>query len=262
MLKIMFLGEIVGLSTVKQISKKMDTIIKKYKINFALANADGASDGYGILRSTAFSLHKSGIKAITSGNFIFNKKDVRELLKLNFVLRPFNIPNSLGGQGYSILRISENVKIGVINLLGRINFNKIYSMDPFYSVNKILEKLNKETNIIIVDFHGGATSEIQAMYWHLAGRVSLIAGSHLRVLTSDNKILKNKTAVISGLGFCGGYWSIDGFEPSIEVNKIKYGQFKYSKVVEESVCLQGVIVEIDEETGAAQSIELLNEKIS
>ena len=95
MLKVMFLGEIVGLSTVKQINKKLDNIINKYKINFTLANADGASDGYGILRSTAFNLHKSGIKAITSGNFIFNKKDARELLKLNFVLRPFNIPNAL-----------------------------------------------------------------------------------------------------------------------------------------------------------------------
>ena len=100
------------------------------------------------------------------------------------------------------------------------------------------------------------------MHWYLAGKVSLIVGSHLRVLTGDNKILENKTAVISGIGYCGGYKSIGGLKPSIEIDKIRYGQFKYSKVVEDLICLQGVIVEIDEETGYAKNIELLNEKIS
>ncbi len=262
MLRIMFLGEIIGLPTVKQITKNIDQIIQKNNIDFTLANADGASDGYGILRNTALNLHKSGINAITSGDYVFNKKDVRELLKLNFVIRPYNLPNSLGGQGYSIFKVNEKISIGIINLLGRINFNRIYSLDPFFSVNKILEKMQNEANIIIVDFHGGATSEIQAMHWHLAGKVSLVVGSHLRVLTSDYKILNDKTAVISGVGFCGGQRSIGGLLPEIEINKIKYGQFKYSKVVEESICLQGVIVDIDEVTGSAINIELLNEIIS
>jgi len=262
MIRIMFLGEVVGLSTVKQISKKLNEVIKKHKVDFTIANCDGASDGYGILKSTAYNLHDSGIKVITTGDYIFNKKDAKELLKLDFVLRPFNIPNALGGQGYSIFKINEKTKIGVISLLGRINFNKIYAMDPFYSVNKTLEKIYDEANIIVVDFHGGATSEIQAMHWYLAGKVSLVVGSHLRVLTSDNKIINNKTAVISGIGFCGGYWSIGGLYPEIEINKIKYGQFKYSKVEDTLIYLQGVLVDVEEETGEAKKIELLNERIS
>lgn len=262
MLKVMFLGEVVGLSTVKQISKKLNEVIKKYKVDFTIANCDGASDGYGILRSTAYNLHDSGIRILTSGDFVFNKKDVKELLRLDFFLRPFNIPNFLGGQGYSIYKLNEKTKIGIINLLGRINFNKIYAMDPFYSVNKTLEKIYNETNIIIVDFHGGATSEIQAMHWYLGGKVSLVVGSHLRVLTSDNKIINDKTAVITGIGFCGGYWSIGGLHPDIEINKIKYGQFQYSKIADTFICLQGVLVDIDEDTGEAKKIELLNEKIS
>ena len=178
------------------------------------------------------------------------------------MLRPYNLPGIFGGKGASIFRINDNIQIGIINILGRTNFNKIFPMDPFYTVDKAIEKLSKATSIIIVDFHGGTTSEIQAMHWYLASRVSLVVGSHLRILTSDNRIINNKTAVITGIGYCGGYFSIGGLSPDIEIQKIKYGQFIYSKIVKESICLQGVIVEIDEESGRAKSIELFKEKIS
>ena len=262
MLRILFLGEIIGIPTVKEIEKKLNEIIEENKIDFTIANGDGASNGYGILKKSAYALYNGGINAVTCGDYVFNKKDAIELLKAPFLLRPYNLTNSLGGKGSSLFKINENIKIGIINLLGRANFNKILSTDPFFSVNKAIEKLNEETNIIIVDFHGGTTSEIQAMQWHLAGRVSLVVGSHLRVLTADNRIIKDKTAVVTGIGYCGGYWSIHGLLPEIEINKIKNGQFEYSKVVKDFICLQGVLVEIDEESGNAKSIELFKEKIS
>jgi 2',3'-cyclic-nucleotide 2'-phosphodiesterase len=260
MVKVLFLGEIVGIPTINIIKKSLKELIAKYKIDLTIANGDGASDGYGILKNSAFQLNKSGIDIITSGDYVYNKKDARDMLSLGFFLKPYNLPQYFGGNGYSIIRVKE-VEIGIINILGRIHFNKIFASCPFYSVTKAIEKLKEKTKIIIVDFHGGATSEVQAMHWHLAGKASLVVGSHLRVLTTDNRIIANKTAVITGAGFCGAKQSVGGLEPFIEINKFRTGQYFYSKIGKENIRFQGVIAEIDEASGDAKKIEILNENI-
>ncbi|HOJ63241.1 MAG TPA: TIGR00282 family metallophosphoesterase [Spirochaetota bacterium] len=262
MIKILFLGEIIGIPTVKEIRKKLKDIKRENNIDFVIANADGASDGYGLLSDTVFQLHNAGIDVLTSGDMIFNKKDIKETLsKVGFLLRPYNLPSSLPGRGYSIYKIKEDIHIAVLNLLGRINFNKIFANDPFFSVDRALEKIKETTNIIIVDFHGGTTSEIQCMHWHLENKASLVIGTNLRVLTSDNRILNQYTGVITGAGFCGGKISIFGLSPETEIKKIKTGQFLYSKIVSENIQLQGVIAEIEEDTGKAVSIELFKKDL-
>lgn len=261
MVKILFLGEIIGIPTVKEVTKNLSMIIDKYHIDTIIANADGGSDGYGLLSKTAYMLHKFGVDIITTGDLVYNKKDVKTLLKFPFLLRPFNIPSSHGGRGSGIFTINHGIKVGVISILGRVNFNKLFAADPFYSVDKALEKFPEKPDITIVDFHGGTTSEVQAMQWHLAGRVSMIVGSHLRILTTDHRIANEKTAIITGLGFCGGKYSIGGLTPDIEIRKIKNGQFLYSKIDRDNLQVQGVIAEFDEQTGAATDIQLLNEAI-
>jgi 2',3'-cyclic-nucleotide 2'-phosphodiesterase len=261
MLKVLFLGEIVGMPAISFIKKNLPLITEKYKIDFTIANGDGASDGYGILKNSAYQLNKAGINILTTGDFVFNKKDAHELLSFPFVLKPYNLPQAFGGNGYTVVKVKD-FSIGIINILGRINFSKVFASCPFYSVGKAVEKIKEKTNIIIVDFHGGATSEIQAMQWHLAGKVSIVAGTNLRVLTSDARIIEDKTAIITGLGFCGGEKSVAGFEPEIEISKIKTGQFFYSKAASQDIRLQGIIVEIDEATGAAKKIELFNSNSS
>ena len=154
--------------------------------------------------------------------------------------------------------MQNGTQLAIISLLGRTNFNKIFPNDPFFTVDKLLEKVKEVTNNIVVDFHGGTTSEIQSMQWYLAGKVSFVAGTHLRVLTSDNRIIEDGTAVITGTGFCGGHYSVSGLSPETEIKKIKTGQFVYSKVSDEKITIQGTIVEIDETTGKATSIELFN----
>lgn len=262
MVKILLLGEIIGIPTIKEIQKNLSKIKDKYKIDFIIANADGASDGYGILKNSAIQLYKSGIDILTSGDYVFNKKDARELLKLPFLLRPYNLPNAMGGKGYIIYDFNDNIKIAIINILGRTNFLKIFPVDPFHTITKILEKISDSVKIIIVDFHGGTTSEIQAMHWFLAGKVSLIAGTHLRIITSDYRIINNKTAIITGAGYCGSKQSIGGLRPEIEINKIKNGQFEYSKVDNEEVQIQGIIADIDEESGNAVSVDLIKEDLN
>ncbi len=261
-IRVLFLGEVIGIPTVKAMNGKLNDIKKKYNIDFTIANCDGSSDGYGLLRNTAYELNQNGINAITTGECVFNKKDVRDLLKIPFLLKPYNLPNALGGKGYYIFTINDSVKIGIINILGRTNFTKVFPMDPFYSSIKAIEKVEEDAKIIIVDFHSATTSEIQAMQWYLAGKVSLVVGTHMRVPTSDYRIINNKTAVITCNGFCGGYYGIGGLEKEIEIKKIKNGIFSYSKIERNNIVLQGIIVEIDEVSGDSKSIDLIQEKIS
>ena len=262
MIKVLFLGEIIGIPTVKLLKKNLKKIKEELGINFVIANADGASDGYGILNDTAYQIKNSGVDIITTGDFIFNKKDIKDTLtKSSFLLRPYNLPTKSAGRGIFLYKLSENISIGVVNILGRINFNKIFASDPYSSVDNAIEKLKDQTNIIIVDYHGGATSEIQSMYWYLSGRVSAVLGTHLRVLTSDNRVIKD-TAVITGTGFCGGNPGINGMSCETEIKKIKTGQFVYSKIISENVILQGVTIDIDEVSGKATSIDLFEKKIN
>jgi metallophosphoesterase (TIGR00282 family) len=263
MIKVLFLGEIIGIPTVKELKKSLKNIIAENGIDLCIANADGASDGYGLLSDTAYQIHGAGVNVITSGDYIFNKKDIKEFLgKSSFTLRPFNLPKESSGRGYLITKVKNDVPVAVVNILGRTNFNKIFANDPFYGIDKVLEKIKEVTNNIIVDFHGGTTSEIQAMYWYLNGKVSFVAGTHQRILTTDNRILDGGTAAITGTGYCGGFYSVSGLSPETEIRKIKTGQFTYSKIVNEDICFQGVIVGIDETTGKAQSIDLFINKIS
>lgn len=258
-MRILFLGEVVGIPTIKFIQKRLKEIREKFAVDLVVSNADGASDGYGILKNSAYQLHKAGVDIVTCGDFVFNKKDVKELLRMPFVLRPYNLPSVMGGKGYTVIDV-KGVKVAVLNLLGRINFFKVFPTDPFHSVDKIIEKLDESIKVIILDFHGGTTSEVQAMQWHLAGKVTAVIGSHLKCLTADNRVLLSKTAVITGAGFCGIANSIGGLRADIEINKVKYGQFEYSKIDSEGpFVLQGALLDIDEESGNAVSIDIFNE---
>jgi 2',3'-cyclic-nucleotide 2'-phosphodiesterase len=262
MIKILFLGEVIGIPTVKELRRTLKKLVAEYEADFVIANADGASDGYGLLSDTAYQLHNAGVNVLTSGDFIFNKKDIKEFLsKSNFILRPFNLPKDTAGRGYLYTKVKDDVTIGVINILGRTNFNKIFASDPFHNIDKLLDKIKEYTNLIIVDFHGGTTSEIQAMFWYLNGKVSFVAGTHQKVLTADARIIDGGTAVITGSGYCGAYMSVSGLSPETEIKKIKTGQFTYSKIAIDDFCIQGSIVELDEKTGKAISINLLNKKI-
>lgn len=256
MIKILFLGEIIGLPTLKKIKKNLKPILSELKIDFTIANCDGASDGYGVLKSTAIQLLKAGINVLTSGDFIYNKKDIKEFLNHSYnVLRPYNLPLHSPGKGYTVFQLNDEVKIGVLNILGRSNFHKVFAENPFYYVDKAIQSINKKTDIIIVDFHGGTTSEIQAMHWYLAKKVSAVIGTHLRVLTSDNRIIEDRTGIITGSGYCGAKYSVFGFEPNIEIVKFKTGEFRYSRVESSKITLQGVVLEVDETSGKTLSID-------
>ncbi len=259
MLKILFLGEIIGLETVKKLKGFLQAAKQKFGIDMVIANADGASDGFGLLKNTAFQIHSSGINVITGGDLILNKKDSRELIEsAGFFLRPYNLSALNIGRGYINYKLDQDRVVSVISILGRSNYNKIFASDPFFAINKLLEKFS-DSKYIIVDFHGGTTSEIQAMQWYLAGKVTAVIGTSLRVLTSDNRVINDRTAVVTCNGYCGAADSIYGLSDETELAKIKTGRFLYSKIPTENIVYQGVMIEIDEESGKALSIEHFNQ---
>jgi metallophosphoesterase (TIGR00282 family) len=261
-LKICFLGEIIGIPTVKALRGALGELRDELGLDAVIANGDGAGDGFGILGNLATQLNNSGVDMVTCGDYVFNKRNIFHTLKTaSYILRPFNLPRTNPGRGFGTFKTVSGVTVGVINILGRTGFYKIYADDPFRSVDFAIEKLSSEADVIVVDFHGGTTSEIQAFAWYCAGRVSMMCGTHLRVLTSDNRVIKNKTAVITGTGYCGGYYSVGGLAPSPEISKIKTGRFAYSSVVTDRINVQGVIVNIDPSDGRAVSIDLLQREI-
>ena len=261
MIKVLFLGEIIGIPTTKELKKRLPEIKEKYSIDLVIANCDGASDGFGVLMNTLHHLHTFGVDIITTGEHIYNKKDTREgLTRFGYSLRAYNLPkdNEKYGKGYTVIRVKDK-NIAIINLIGRTNIQKIFVLDPFYAVEKFLKKVNKSIDMIIVDFHGGTTSEIQSMHWYLVNRVNLVVGTHLRILTTDNRVIGNKTGVVTGNGFCGVKNSCFGLSLDIETKKIKTGQFSYSRIPEGDIAFQGIIANLDEETNKTLSVELFQE---
>lgn len=261
-MKILVLGEIIGIPVVKVLRKKLPDIIDELEADFVIANADGASDGFGVLAETASQLLQSRIDILTSGDFVYNKKNIKDFLNTTrSMVRPFNLPTESPGRGYTMLNVNSS-RICIVSLLGRNSFQKIFPSDPYKSADYIIDKVKDEANIIIVDFHGGTTSEIQSMQWHLAGRVSIAVGSHMRVLTSDARVIEDYTGIITGTGYCGGYQSICGLSKDIEALKIRTARFMYSKVDKENTIIQGILADVDEQSGKVNSMELVNRHLT
>ena len=261
-MKVLFLGEVVGLPIVRALKKKVKSIKSYYQADFIFCNADGASDGYGVLAETAAELLNAGFDCLTGGDLIYNKRNIKDFIGYNALLRPYNLPSTSPGRGYKIFTLPSGKKLAVVSLLGRNNFNKIFAGDPYHIEETLLNHLVKDNiNSIIIDFHGGTTSEIQSLQWLLAGRVSAVLGTHARVLTADSRILNSYTAVITGLGVCASPSSIAGFTSDIEIQKIKSGRFSYSKIEKENIMIQGALLNIDENSGAAKTIEPINKAL-
>jgi len=254
--KILFIGEIVGKSGVFCVKKLLPKLRKEWGIDFIIANGEGATGGYGIGKNHAIYLRKLGIDVITSGECIYYKKDMVSYIdNASFILRPANYPFGNPGKGWHIFT-RDNFKIGVINMLGQAGFKRVHLANPFLLLPEIVKKISALTNIIIVDFHASTTAEKYGMFYHMDGKVSAVIGSHTKVLTADERIMPNGTAMITDTGRTGSINSVGGLDPEIEIRKRLTKIHEYSDTYWEKLELQGVILEIDE-SGRALSIKRL-----
>lgn len=207
--KLVFLGDIVGSSGRKAVKIFLPEIIKKYKCDFIIANAENAAGGYGLTQKVAEELFSYGIDILTSGNHIWKREFFPYLQKTERVLRPANYGEGAPGKGWTIYT-KNNIKLAVINLEGRIFMRPLEN--PFTIGKKLAQEFLKETPFIIVDFHAEATSEKLTLGYFLDGLVSAIVGTHTHVQTSDERIFPKGTGYITDVGMCGAFESVIGMK--------------------------------------------------
>ena len=256
-MKILFLGDVVGLSGCNKIINDLSTQIKKNNIDFVIINAENADKtGVGLTQQICEDFFKNGVDVITTGNHVWDQKDIMNFIdKESRLLRPKNLFEPAPGRGFEIYKTKKNYKVGVLNLMGNVFMKKCD--DVFKTSKEFLEKyeLKKNYDFLIVDFHGEITSEKNAIGHFFDGKATLVVGTHTHIPTNDARILKNGTAYQTDAGMCGDYDSVIGMNKENSINRfLKENSTKhYPAIGDATLC--GVIVDCDIKTGLANHIE-------
>lgn len=236
----------------------MATIVPRLReerdIDFVIANGENSAHGAGLTAATVDALLTSGVDVITSGDHIWDQKEVYEVIEREpRLLRPLNFPPSAPGRGSTVVRLDGLPPVGVVNVIGRVFMPNTDC--PFRAAEAEIARLLTQTKIILVDLHAEATSEKIAMGRFLDGKVSAVIGTHTHVATADECVLPNGTAYLSDAGMCGPHDSVLGRDVGAVLRRFLTQMPQKMEVAEGNVALCGVIVEVDEATGRARSIE-------
>ncbi len=261
MLRILFIGDIVGKPARVFLKERLPDFLKQERIDFTIANAENAAGGSSLTEKTAREIFLAGVDIITLGDHTFKKTDVRNVLASMDAIRPLNYGPFAPGRGIITkvkILAGREVKISAVNLQGRIFMQPLDN--PFSAVKNILEDLRRQSKIIIVDFHAEATSEKAAMGFFLAGKVSAVLGTHTHIPTADEKILEGYTAYITDVGMTGVEDSVLGRRKEEVLEKFTTNVPVRLNVAEGNVIMQAVVVNIDESSGRAESIKRVSLK--
>jgi len=256
-MRVLFLGDVVGISGCSKILNNLKSEIDKKKINFVIVNGENSAEpGVGLTKETCDDFFNCGVNVITTGNHVWDQKEIMSYIeKEDRLLRPQNLYEPSPGKGFRIYQTSENIKIGVINLMGNIFMKKCE--DVFEASKKFLmkHKLKKDYDLLVVDFHGEITSEKNAIGHYFDGNATLVVGTHTHIPTNDARILKKGTAYQTDAGMCGDYDSVIGMNKENSINRFfKENSLRHFPATG-GATLSGVIVDCDIETGLAKNIE-------
>ena len=256
-MKILFLGDVVGISGC---SKIMNNLLNQRKINnidFVIVNAENADDtGVGLTKEICEDFFRCGVNVITTGNHVWDQKNIMNFIdKENRLLRPKNLFEPAPGKGFEIYITSNDIKIGVLNLMGNVFMKKCD--DVFETSKNFIEKykLKEDYDFLVVDFHGEITSEKNAIGHYFDGKATLVIGTHTHIPTNDARVLENGTAYQTDAGMCGDYNSVIGMNKNNSINRfLKKDSVKHFPAEGEAT-LSGVIVDCDIKTGLAKKIK-------
>jgi 2',3'-cyclic-nucleotide 2'-phosphodiesterase len=256
-MRILFLGDVVGISGCSKIMNDLIDQIKINNINFVIVNGENADKtGVGLTKEICEDFFNCGVNVITTGNHVWDQKDIMKFIeKENRLLRPKNLFEPAPGKGFEIYITPENIKVGVLNLMGNVFMKKCD--DVFEIAKKFISKykLKEEYDFLIVDFHGEITSEKNAIGHYFDGKATLVVGTHTHIPTNDARILKNGTAYQTDAGMCGDYDSVIGMNKDNSLNKfMKKDSVKHFPAKGDGT-LSGVIVDCNIETGLANKVE-------
>ena len=255
-INILFIADIIGKPGLKIIKNSLQLLKNKYLIDLCIANGENGAAGKGLTAEISNEYFRYGIDVITSGNHIFENYKIHRQLEINTkILRPLNYPKGVIGKGSLIYSLSDEIKIGIINIQGR---TFMFNIDcPFRTVSEEIDKIRKITPLILIDFHAEATAEKIAMGWYLDGRVSAVVGTHTHVQTSDERILPNGTAYLTDVGMTGPFNSAIGMKKEIAIKRFLYQTPMRYQPADSDLKFSGVIIAINTQSGKAEKIERL-----
>lgn len=255
-MKIFFIGDIVGSPGRKIVHERLADILAQRQVDLCIANGENSAAGFGITPRIAQDLLANGIDVITGGNHIWDRREIMEFFPHEpRLLRPANFPNGAPGSGLYV-GAKNGVPYAVLNVQGRTFMTQLD--DPFRIIGCELAKIPVDVKVIFVDMHAEATSEKVAMGWHLDGKVSVVVGTHTHVATADCRVLPGGTAYITDVGMTGPHDSVIGMDKRGVLQRFHDAMPARFVVAEGDIQMNTVLVDVDESTGRARSIERLN----
>ncbi|NOQ52013.1 MAG: TIGR00282 family metallophosphoesterase [Desulfuromonadaceae bacterium] len=257
--KLLFIGDIVGRAGRKMLSDHLNRLIDRQMIDLVVANGENAAAGYGLTRSVLRELFAAGVDVVTSGNHIWDKREINDVLgRESRLLRPANYPPGLPGCGHGIYETAAGIKVGVLNLEGRVFMKNLDC--PFRAADELVAELRKTTPLLLVDFHAEATSEKQALGHYLAGRVSAVIGTHTHVQTADEKILAGGTGYLTDVGMTGSHDAVIGNLKEPALQRFLTQQPVRLEVAKKDPQLSAVVLTLNEQSGHCEQIERIQLK--
>jgi len=252
-LNIIIIGDIVGRPGRRVVKELLPNLVREFQIDLVIANGENAAGGNGITPDMAEELYDSGVDILTMGNHVWDKKEIIPYFEVEKrIIRPANYPPGTPGKGYLIFSVTRNVKVGVLNLSGRVFLGNLDC--PFRSADVLIEEISQQTPVIIVDFHAEATSEKQAMGWYLDGRTTAVLGTHTHIQTADERLLPNGTAYITDIGMSGPRDSVLGVKTEIILKKFITQMPARFEIADGVAQLNAVVLGVNPANGKAHSI--------
>ncbi len=253
-MKILLIGDIVGRPGRQVLAQALPEIQEQTEATFTVVNIENAAGGFGITEKVFHELSRLDIDVMTSGNHIWDKREALEFIVTQpTLLRPHNYPAGTPGSGWVTVQ-KQGVRLGVLNVMGQAFMHPTLD-SPFTSVDDVLAAESDKVDLVVVDFHAETTSEKVAMGWHLDGRAAAMVGTHTHIPTADERVLPEGTAYITDLGMTGCYDSVIGSDRHAVLNRMVHKIQSRLDPATGPGSLCGVVVEVDESTGKAISIE-------
>jgi metallophosphoesterase (TIGR00282 family) len=252
-MKILFIGDIFASYGRHIVADHLADIKSTQAIDLAIANAENSAGGFGITPSTAEELFGLGIDVITTGNHIWDKKEIYDyFVRRPQLIRPANYPEGAPGNGLYVAQSAGGIPVAVMNLQGRTYMP--HTDCPFRKADSLLASLDPAVKVRFLDFHAEVTSEKTAMGWYLDGRVSAVIGTHTHIPTADTRVLPGGTAYQTDCGMTGSYESVIGVDRDLIMRRFLTAMPIRMEAATRGVELHSVIIDIDEESGKARSI--------
>jgi 2',3'-cyclic-nucleotide 2'-phosphodiesterase len=256
---LLFIGDIFGRPGRTIVKHRLQEVVRDHRIDLIIANGENAAGGFGITPQIAEELFEQGISVITTGNHVWDKREIMDYMNnsdgqpARRLLRPANFSAGNPGHGFYEGQTRTGIKYAVINLQGRVFMGS--SDDPFRIADDILKKLTAK--VILVDFHAEATSEKVALGWYLDGRVTAVLGTHTHIPTADERVLPGGTAFQTDVGMTGPYDSIIGVQKELVIQRFLTNMPARWEAATGDTRFCAVIIDCDEDSGKARSIQRL-----